>query len=224
MSAAQNRELLVADILLLVAFSVYKQLTAIILCRTFPGWLAPLSFNPSRILELLSFAGTLTGTWLAVGLLVGAYRTDATSDVPTALFRASLTWLVSMPVAAAQLVLLTAAEGGVLVGGEGFASALPLAASGPGEPFVTAAGILGLMTVWRAYYTTYLDVFNWRNAAGKRLNRYDDMRHFADALRAAALLSLAGCVILTALGQLVGEERLELLATNAFEALSVAWR
>lgn len=52
-------------------------------------------------------------------------------------------WLVTMPVAAAQLVLLTAAEDGSLVGDEGFASALPLAASGPGEPFVTAAGVLG---------------------------------------------------------------------------------
>lgn len=52
-------------------------------------------------------------------------------------------WLISMPVAAAQLVLLTAAEDAALVGDEGFASALPLAATGPGEPFVTAAGVLG---------------------------------------------------------------------------------
>jgi hypothetical protein len=52
-------------------------------------------------------------------------------------------WLVTMPVAAAQLVLLTAAEDVALVGDEGFAAALPLAASGPGEPFVTAAGVLG---------------------------------------------------------------------------------
>lgn len=52
-------------------------------------------------------------------------------------------WLISMPVAAAQLVLLTAAEDATLVGDEGFASVLPLAASGPGEPFVTAAGVLG---------------------------------------------------------------------------------
>lgn len=52
-------------------------------------------------------------------------------------------WLLAMPVAAAQLVLLTAAEDGALVGDEGWASALPLAASGPGEPFVTAAGVLG---------------------------------------------------------------------------------
>lgn len=52
-------------------------------------------------------------------------------------------WLISMPVAAAQLVLLTAAEDAALVGDEGWASRLPLAATGPGEPFVTAAGVLG---------------------------------------------------------------------------------
>ena len=57
--------------------------------------------------------------------------------------RTCIMWFISMPVAAAQLVLLTAAEDFTLVGDEGFASALPLAASGPGEPFVTAAGVLG---------------------------------------------------------------------------------
>lgn len=57
-----------------------------------------------------------------------------------------------MPVAAAQLVLVTAAEDKALVGDFGFASALPLAASGPGEPFTTAAGVLGLMAIWRCFY------------------------------------------------------------------------
>ena len=64
-------------------------------------------------------------------------------------------WLISMPVAAAQLVLLTAAEDVTLVGDEGFAaslSALPLAATGPGEPFVTAAGVLGECDLLLAYW------------------------------------------------------------------------
>lgn len=52
------------------------------------------------------------------------------ADLPTALTRVSLAWLVSMPVAACQLVLVTAAEDKTLVGGDLFASALPLAASG----------------------------------------------------------------------------------------------
>jgi hypothetical protein len=41
-----------------------------------------------------------------------------------------------------------------LVGDEGFGSRLPLAASGVGEPLGTAAGVLGLMTAWRAVYAT----------------------------------------------------------------------
>lgn len=52
------------------------------------------------------------------------------ADLPTALARVSFTWLVSQPVAAAQLVLVTAAEGRSLVGATSFASVLPLAASG----------------------------------------------------------------------------------------------
>lgn len=52
------------------------------------------------------------------------------ADLPTALARVSFTWLVSQPVAAAQLVLVTAAEGQSLVGASNFASKLPLAATG----------------------------------------------------------------------------------------------
>jgi hypothetical protein len=42
------------------------------------------------------------------------------------------------------------------VGEEGFGDldALPLAASGLGEPLATAAGVLGLMAGWRALYAT----------------------------------------------------------------------
>ena len=52
------------------------------------------------------------------------------TDLRTALKQACKTWLISMPVAACQLVLLTAAEDKVLIGSDLFASALPLAASG----------------------------------------------------------------------------------------------
>lgn len=48
----------------------------------------------------------------------------------TALARTVRVWLVSQPVAAAQLVLVTAVEGRALVGAGDFASVLPLAASG----------------------------------------------------------------------------------------------
>jgi len=43
------------------------QITAIIFLPNFPGWLAPLAFNPTRFLEFFSFAATLLGTWVASG-------------------------------------------------------------------------------------------------------------------------------------------------------------
>ncbi len=52
------------------------------------------------------------------------------ADIQTAAWQALRTWACAMPVAAAQLVLVTAAEDHALVGGATFASALPLAASG----------------------------------------------------------------------------------------------
>ncbi len=46
------------------------------------------------------------------------------------------------------------------IGEEGWVTKLPLAASGPGEPFASAVGVLGVMTIWRAYYTTFIDNFS----------------------------------------------------------------
>ena len=43
------------------------QITALIFLPSFPGWLAPLAFNPVRFLEFFSFAATLLGTWVASG-------------------------------------------------------------------------------------------------------------------------------------------------------------
>ena len=53
-----------------------------------------------------------------------------TADIQTAAWKAFTTWGCAMPIAAAQLVLVTAAEDGALVSDFGFASKLPLAASG----------------------------------------------------------------------------------------------
>ena len=36
------------DLLVLTNFSLYKQISAIALSRSFPGWLAPLQFEPLR--------------------------------------------------------------------------------------------------------------------------------------------------------------------------------
>ncbi|PRW57903.1 hypothetical protein C2E21_3557 [Chlorella sorokiniana] len=218
----QNVELLVGDCLCLICFALYKQITALIFLPSFPGWLAPLAFNPVRFLEFFSFTATLLGTWVAAGMLSGGYRFAATADVQTALSRTCRMWLISMPVAAAQLVLLTAAEDATLVGDEGFASALPLAASGPGEPFVTAAGVLGLMCVWRAFFAIYLDLWSFRGADAVRRDRVKDMQHFADSLKGAMLMSLAFCAVLQCLGGLVGEEQLELLVSSLFNGQQLA--
>ena len=47
--------------------SACPQITALIFLPSFPGWLAPLAFNPVRFLEFFSFAATLLGTWVASG-------------------------------------------------------------------------------------------------------------------------------------------------------------
>lgn len=80
----------------------------------------------------------LLASWVVSAALTGAYSSnDACSSVPAALRAVCKAWLVAMPVAAAQLVLVTAVESNAWVGEEGFASVLPLAASGPGEPLAT---------------------------------------------------------------------------------------
>lgn len=57
-----------------------------------------------------------------------------------------------------------------LVGDQGWVDHLPLAARGPGEPFVTAAGVLGLMCMWRGFYCTHLDT--WSNADEQQRRRW----------------------------------------------------
>lgn len=74
-----NRELLVGDCVSLVSFALWKQIAAIILLPTFPGWLAPLTFNPLRFIEFGAFAATLCGTWVACATILGGYKMDATS-------------------------------------------------------------------------------------------------------------------------------------------------
>lgn len=106
----------------------YKQISSIVTNPSFPGWLAPLKFNPDRWLEFVSFTCTLSAAWLLAAALTGGLSYGATRSLPAALRAASWAWLVSMPVACAQLVLVTAIESRALVGTEDFASALPLAA------------------------------------------------------------------------------------------------
>ena len=202
-----NLELLIGDSLNLITFCTYKQIIAIVLSPSFPGWLSPLRFSPTRFLEFFSFSVTVLGTWIAAAMLSDAYSKDATSSVPTALARTSRTWIVAMPIAACQLVLLTAAEDGRLVGEDGWADLLPLAASGPGEPFVTAAGVLGLMAAWRSFYATFLDLSKFLSVEGSRYSREQDESHFWDAIKWATALAFTSCVVLHSLSIVYGEGR-----------------
>jgi hypothetical protein len=149
-----GRDLLIGDTLMLVSFCIYKQLMAIVLSPSFPGWLAPLHFDTTRCVELLGFTVTVAGTWVACSMLNGDYdrvagsafpvmphmRLDVSNsscfnhaclhaDMQQALAKTCRTWLTSTPVMAAQLVLVTAAESGSLVLDEQFTEALPLVLS-----------------------------------------------------------------------------------------------
>jgi hypothetical protein len=84
------------------------------------------------------------------------------------------------------------------------------------------APLPGLMCVWRAFYAAYLDIHSFRGAAAARRDRERDMRTFADSLRVAMLLSLACCAVLQALGGLVGEEQLEVLASYLAAAVGAS--
>lgn len=181
-----GRDLITGDALLLIAFCIYKQLASIVLSPSFPGWLAPLEFSPTRCTELVGFIITVAGTWVACGMLNGDYS-DPAKNMQQALQKTCRTWITSTPVMAAQLVLATAAESGSLVLDDRFTDALPLAATGVGEPFASAAGILGGMLVWRTFYTGFLDwsSFLSYNASSKS---QDEAKAWSETLALVAVL------------------------------------
>lgn len=74
-----GRDLLVGDALLLTSFCIYKQLAAVVLSPYFPGWLAPLSFSPTRFTEFVGFLLSVAGTWVACAMLNGDYENPAES-------------------------------------------------------------------------------------------------------------------------------------------------
>lgn len=211
-----NRELVTGDTLVLTAFCLYKQITAIILHPRFPGWSAPLHFNYVRFEEFAAFAVTICGAWVLSCLLTDGYTLSSTANIPAALRRVVAAWAVSMPVAACQLVITTASESHALVGELAFADHLPLAASGPAEPLATAAGILGLMAVWRTFYTTQLDLWNYRAFDGSPIDRRQDIAHLGQALRSTALIMLAATICISILDYMVGAPAVATFLQHAF--------
>lgn len=57
-------ELLVGDCVALLCFALYKQIAALVLSPSFPGWLAPLGFSPLRFAEFANFAAMLLASWV----------------------------------------------------------------------------------------------------------------------------------------------------------------
>lgn len=78
------RDLVTGDALILTSFCIYKQLAAIVLSPSFPGWLSPLTFSPTRFTELVGFTITVAGTWVACSMLNGDYSNPAESTQQSA--------------------------------------------------------------------------------------------------------------------------------------------
>lgn len=204
-----RRELLIGDACCLLTFCTWKQIAAIMMLPDFPGVMAPLAFSPIRMAEFFAFTASIMGTWIGTAFLLGAYSSDSTADIQTAAQRVVATWAVAMPVAAAQLVLTTAAADGALVGVAGWAARLPLAATAAGEPLTSAAGVLGVMAIWRCFYTSYMDIWSFRTALGARPDRDRDSAVFKEALVAAGILAICFSIAVVLLNNSISEESLE---------------
>jgi hypothetical protein len=101
-----------------------------------------------------------------------------------------------MPIMAAQLVLVTAAESHSLIVDGDFALKLPLAASGMGEPLVSAAGILGVMAVWRTFYAGFLDWSFFLSLDTAHSSRpQEQMQAWWDAVRIMLYVCGAGSIV-----------------------------
>jgi len=84
------------------------QITALIFLPSFPGWLAPLAFNPVRFLEFFSFTATLLGTWVAAGALFQAAAAVLMCQLRVGCFSFAAT-LLGTWVAAGEALKLAAA-------------------------------------------------------------------------------------------------------------------
>ena len=72
------------------------------------------------------------------------------------------------------------------------------AASGVGEPFVSAAGILGVMVIWRSFYAAFLDwsVFTSIGYSGAKQEK--EAERFVEAIRLVIGIASVGATIFIA--------------------------
>lgn len=73
------------------------------------------------------------------------------------------------------------------------------AASGVGEPFASAAGILGVMLLWRTMYTGFLD-WSFFLSYDASSNSQDEMRAWTETVAIVAVLVLLGASAATLAG------------------------
>jgi hypothetical protein len=68
-----DAKLLAADVTLIFAFSFARTLSNILISPTFEGWLAPIRADPQRLATTLTFAASLSLTWVAIGVAFGNF-------------------------------------------------------------------------------------------------------------------------------------------------------
>lgn len=199
----ENEELLIGDCVALFSYCCYKQIQSIIYAPDFPGFLAPLHFRPTRFFEFTGFSLTIIGTFVAVSFLTGGYSLKTSERLKLLIENAFYSWLISMPVDASWLVVTASIENGSLVGDVGWYDTLPLAARGIGEPWVTAAQILGLVCFWRSFYGTFLETTSFRSISSLRQSsREEDVEIFLSAAKIVSAIAVAEFLVLHVLAEM----------------------
>lgn len=193
----ENEELLIGDIVVLLSFCCLKQIDAIVTAPDFPGWTAPLEFRYERWVEFSSFLIATMATFCTATYLTGGYTKSSASSVSRLVENCAFVTFITCLMLAAQLVIGVASENASFVGLEGWDDVLPLAARGIGEPWVSAAQLLGVSTGWRVIWYFFVDT-SWFLRFPDRLNAYKEAERgvLEEAAKVAAGLALVSFVIL----------------------------
>ncbi len=192
-----SRWSLIGDIVVLLSFCCLKQIDAIVTAPDFPGWTAPLEFRYERWVEFSSFLIATMATFCTATYLTGGYTKSSASSVSRLVENCAFVTFITCLMLAAQLVIGVASENASFVGLEGWDDVLPLAARGIGEPWVSAAQLLGVSTGWRVIWYFFVDT-SWFLRFPDRLNAYKEAERgvLEEAAKVAAGLALVSFVIL----------------------------
>jgi hypothetical protein len=192
----ENEELLIGDIVTLLSFCTVKQIDAIVTAPDFPGWTAPLEFRYERWIEFSSFLIATIATFTTVSFLTGGYARSQSSSMSRLVENCAFVSFITCLMLASQLVIGVASENASFVGLSGWDEVLPLAARGIGEPWVTAAQIIGVTTGWRVIWYFFVDTSSFLKLG--RLNAYKETERgvLEDAAKCTAALMVTSLVLL----------------------------